>query len=392
MVVAGGGPAGWSCAFALRERGYEGTIELLCEEGRSPYDRTMVSKDCLERSPGEHELSLSAEPAYAGAGVTLRLGARASALDVHERAVRLADGTTVRYDDALVIATGGRPRLPAPLACAGVHTLRSLADARRLGEALATAERLVIVGGGFISGEVATAAVRRGLEVVVLEALGAPLERIVGAEAGARVAELHRRAGVDVRVGALARRIVALGDGDGHVVELLDGTAISADAVLVATGMEAAIEWLRGTPGLVLDGGVTTDERCRTGVPGVYAAGDCARWLNVRTGGLSRVEHWDTAVKHGQAAAAAITGSTEPFVPVPFVWSMQQGSRLQWVGEGSGWDRVELDETAALRSLLARYTRAGELCAAFAIDEPRGIAAARRELARLYRTDAVAAG
>ena len=275
------GPAGWSCAFALRERGYEGSITCVSAEPWHPYDRTMVSKDCLLRRPEDHELSLSPPGAYADAGVTLRLGVAAAALDPAAHRVRLSDGSELSYE-TLVIATGGRPLVPASLACPGVHVLRSLDDAARLDESLVDAERLVIVGGGFIAGEVATTAIARGLEVVMLEALDAPLARVVGPAVGERVAELHRRAGVDVRVRALARAITPLRDG--FVVELLDGSAVSGDVVVVATGMVPAIDWLDGTPGISLDGGVVTDERCATGAPDVYAAGDCARWLNRRTG------------------------------------------------------------------------------------------------------------
>jgi 3-phenylpropionate/trans-cinnamate dioxygenase ferredoxin reductase subunit len=388
VVIVGAGPAGWSCAFALRERGYAEPITCVSAEARHPYDRTMVSKDCLLRHPADHELSLSPREAYDDAGVTMRLGLAAVALDPEAHRVRLSDGEELAYE-ALVIATGGRPLVPASLACPGVHVLRSLDDAARLSEALEPAERLVVVGGGFIAGEVATTAVARGLEVVMLEALEAPLARVVGPAVGEHVAELHRRAGVDVRVRALARSITRLRDG--FVVELLDGSAVSADVVVVATGMQPAVDWLHGTPGISLDGGVVTDERCATGAPDVYAAGDCARWLNRRTGALSRVEHWDTAIRHGQAVAASIAGAGEPFMPVPFVWSMQQGARLQWVGEAQGWDRVVVEDAGAPQRLVARYLRDGELCAGFAMNNPRAIAGMRRELMKLYRADAVAA-
>jgi 3-phenylpropionate/trans-cinnamate dioxygenase ferredoxin reductase subunit len=386
VVIAGGGPAAWSCAFALRKRGYDGTVELLCDEPRAPYDRTMVSKDCLERSPAEGERSLSPSEAYAEAGVTLRLGARAVALEPGDRTVGLADGSSVVYEDGLLVATGGRPRLPAPLSAPGVHVLRTLADAQALGDALAGAERLAIVGGGFIAGEVATTAAARGLEVTMLEALAAPLARVVGPEVGARVADLHRRAGVDLRVRSAARRVIALRRG--YVIELEDGAALSADVVVVAIGMAPNVDWLSGVDGLTISDGVVTDECCRTGVPGVFAAGDCARWWNRRSGALSRVEHWDTAVRHGQAAAASILGEGEPFTPVPFVWSMQHGSRLQWVGDAAGWDDVELDDRGSPHGLTARYWRRGELCGAFAIDEPRAIATVRRELTHVYKAGA----
>jgi 3-phenylpropionate/trans-cinnamate dioxygenase ferredoxin reductase component len=377
VVLVGGGPASWSCAFALRAKGFDGSITLVCREPRAPYDRTMISKDCLLREPADQEFFLSGEAAYEDAGIEVLAGVAARALDIVRREVELEGGERLPYGK-LVIATGGRPFVPRALRCDGIHTLRRFEDARALASALASAKRLAIVGGGLIAGEVASAAVRKVADVVMLEALEAPLARVLGEKVGRRVAELHRRAGVDLRVGVTVRRIVRL-DRD-FVVEMDDGSALSADAVVVATGMAPEVEWLLDTPGLRLDSGVVTDERCRTDVPNVYAAGDCARWWNRSAGRLSRVEHWDTAVRHGQAVAGSILGSEEPFVPVPFNWSIQHGHRLHWVGDTAGWDEVAVDDTGAPEGLVARFSRDDSFCAGFAIDSPRAVAAMRREL------------
>jgi NADPH-dependent 2,4-dienoyl-CoA reductase/sulfur reductase-like enzyme len=378
VVIVGGGPAGWSCAFGLRARDFKGSITLLGEEPRTPYDRTLVSKDCLVRDPGDHDLRLADEREYIDAGLNLRLGVAAISLDVERRLLALADGCELGYE-SLVLATGGTPRAPASLMPPGVHTLRTLTDARRLRMAFRGARRLVIVGGGFIAGEAASAARAAGLEVVMVEALDGPLVQVLGTEAAESVAQLHHDEGVTVLV---RTRVEAIrGEGDGYVVGLQSAGTIEGDVVLVAIGSRPAVDWLTGTPGIALDDGIVTDEHCRTGVPGIYAIGDCARWPSGRTGLLTRVEHWETAIEHGAAAAAAIVGGTEPFAPVPFVWSIQHGSRLQWVGEGTGWDSVEISRKEGSRGLVARYSRAGELCAGFAIDDPRGIATIRRELA-----------
>lgn len=215
--------------------------------------------------------------------------------------------------------------------------------------------------------------------MVMVEALDAPLAHILGAEVAGSVAQLHRRAGVEVRVRTMVEAIRP--DGDRYCVFVQNGEPIEADAVLVAIGSRPAVEWLAGTPGITLDDGIITDERCQTGVPRVYAIGDCARWRSKRTGLLTRVEHWETAIEHGAAAAVTIADGTEPFAPVPFVWSIQHRSRLQWVGESTGWDAVEVVHDKSSQSVLARYSRAGELCAAFAIDDPRAVATIRRELA-----------
>jgi 3-phenylpropionate/trans-cinnamate dioxygenase ferredoxin reductase subunit len=140
------------------------------------------------------------------------------------------------------------------------------------------------------------------------------------------------------------------------------------------------VAWLEGTAGLTLSDGVVTDDRCQTGIPGVFAGGDCARWFNQRAGRLTRVEHWRTAIEHGEALAASILGSTDPFTPLSFVWSLQHGARLQWVSDGAEWNRVEIDDTGSSGGFVARYSRGDVFCAGFAIDNPRAIAGMRREL------------
>lgn len=373
-VVVGGGPAASRCAFALRKRGFADPVTLLCAEPVAPYDRTMVSKDLLLKRVEGPELLLAPHEAYSEARIDLRLGATATGLDVDERCILLADGEQVPYA-SVVIATGGHARLPAALDGPGVHVLRTVADARGLDAALRPGCRLVIVGGGLIAGELATAALARGAGVVMLEALEVPLVRLVGPEIGERVAALHRDAGVDLRVRTKAERIAP--GPSGYEVVLEGGGSVTADVVVVAAGMVPAVDWLRGTPGLEIDDGVVTDELCRTGVPGVLAAGDCARWYNGALGCLTRVEHWDSAVRHGEAAAATLTGDGQPFAPVPFVWSVQQGVRLQWVGDSAA-DRVEIEETET--TLVARHFRSGELCGGFAMNDARAVARIRREL------------
>jgi len=160
------------------------------------------------------------------------------------------------------------------------------------------------------------------------------------------------------------------------VITLADGTALAADRVIVATGLTPRVGWLAGS--LPAVGGVTTDAYCRTVIPDVLAAGDCARWWNPRYQCLMRVEHWDTATKHGAVAARNAMGLDDPFAPVPFFWSVQHGTRLQWAGHTSQWDEVEV--TGSPESFVARYRLRGRLGAVFGAGQPRAMAAARREL------------
>ena len=375
IVIVGGGVAAQRCAFALRKRGFEGELTMISAEEEPPYDRTLLSKDMLRGAPGEPCRALQPADAYAERRIDLRLGVAAAALDVEAQRVTLSDGAELDYDQ-LVICSGGRPVLPAALTCPGVLLLRETADLEALHAQFADVTRLAIVGGGFIGGEVASSAVARGLEVTLIEAAPQPLAPVLGEEVGARVAELHRAHGVDVVAGAAVDGI-AERDG-GYELAFADGHVLS-DAVVVGVGMTPAVEWLEGS-GIELDDGIVTDAACRTETPNVLAAGDCARWWNPRYETLMRVEHWDTAARHGAAAAAAALGHDEPFAPVPFFWSDQHDVKFQSVGYAPDWDELEIEDCPEPGSFIARYRAGDRLVAAFGAGQAKAIARARREI------------
>ncbi|MEA2360835.1 MAG: 3-phenylpropionate/trans-cinnamate dioxygenase ferredoxin reductase component [Solirubrobacteraceae bacterium] len=376
IVVVGGGVAAERCVHGLRERGFDGSVVMVTRERDLPYDRTLVSKDLLGAEPPVREASLQPAASYEERGIEVRAGTTATGVDVDARRLSLSDGDALDYD-RLVICTGGEPVVPEALACPGVHVLRELRDARALREALDGCGTMAIVGGGFIGGEVASAAAARGIEVTLVEALEQPLARVVGPEVGARVADLHRRNGVEVLTGVLASGIRR--DGARFQVALADGRTLGADAVVVGAGMRPATEWLADSP-VHVDDGIVTDSACRTDVPGVLAAGDCARWWHPGYERLVRVEHWDTARRHGAAAAAAALDEGEPFAPLPFFWSDQHGVKLQWVGYAPAWDEIDIEDAGDAHGFVARFRLDGRLLGVFAAGQPRAIGAARREL------------
>lgn len=373
VVVVGGGVAAQRCAFELRRRGHRGPVTLLCAEDRPPYDRTLLSKDNLTGSADP--VPLAPAQRYAEHGIEVRLSTAASWLDTRARTVGLSDGGTATFD-ALVLCVGGQPVLPSGLDAPGVVVVREAAGTDRLRAVLDRGGQLVVIGGGFVGGEVASAAVRRGLDVTIVEQAGAPLEPVLGAEIGERVAGLHRMHGVKVLTGTGARAVTA-GE-SGYRVDLVDGSVLSADAVVVGVGMAPATGWLADS-GLHLDRGIVTDARCRASA-GVFAAGDCARWWHPTYQRYCQVEHWDTANRHGAAAAAAALGADEPFAPMPFFWSDQHGVKFQWAGHAPDWDDVRISEETADGGLVARYHLDGELVGVLAAGSPRAFAKARREL------------
>ena len=376
IVILGGGVAADSCAFELRKQGFDGAVTVVGAEPHRPYDRTLLSKEFLGGLVGLGDLALRAPQDYEAAGIGLRLGVAAVGLDVHGRRVLLADGSEVAYH-RLVVATGGTPARPPALDHPDVLVLRSPADANALRAAIERGGRVIVVGAGFIGGEVASAVAASGGEVALVEAFEAPLARAVGPAVGRRIAALLRARGVELSTGVAARAVRRRAGG--LEVALADGRTLRGDAVVVGAGMVPDVGWLRGS-GVALDRGVVTDARCRTNVDEILAAGDCARWWNPRYEMAMRVEHWDTAARHGAAAARSALGAGAPFAPVPFFWSVQHGVRLQCVGHPAGWDVVEVDDLDPPQSFVARYQRDGRLLATFAAGNPRAVASARRRL------------
>lgn len=385
LVVVGGGLAGLRALETARRCGYEGPLTLLAAESRAPYDRPPLSKARLRAdAPAEVEPWRTVEDLRDDLGVDVRLDAAATGLDPEAREVHL-DAATVPYD-ALVVASGAAPRPFPGDHLAGVHHLRTADDSAAVRAGLDAGARLVVVGAGFIGGEVASAARARGLEVTVLDAEPAPLTRSLGPEVGALVADLHRAAGVDLRLGV---GVTGLEEADGAVsgVRLDDGDVVPADLVVLGVGVAPSTAWLEGS-GLALherDRGVLCDATLATSAPGVWAAGDVAHAPNpLFDDDLQRAEHWTNAAEQGAAAArhALHPEGAAPLEPVPYFWSDALGHRLQFVGTPRA-DEVELVTAPDGRAegALALYRRGDRLVGTLAVDGPRIVMAFRRRIA-----------
>jgi NADPH-dependent 2,4-dienoyl-CoA reductase/sulfur reductase-like enzyme len=344
LLVVGASLAGLRVVEEARALGFGGQITLVGAESHLPYDRPPLSKEFLDGGtdlkaphfPGVHEMSDTL-------GVDVRLGSPATHLDVEARTVSV--GAEVLSFDALVIATGATPRrLPDTTHLRGVHTLRTLDDARAIRGALDDGARTVVIGAGFIGAEIASAARKRGLEVTVIESMPIPLVRAVGTHAGSALADLHRRHGTDLRCAVSVEGLV----GEDHVtgVRISDGTVLPADLVVVGIGAEPATGWLEGS-GLLLDNGIVCDSRLQA-APGIWAVGDVARWLSPDFDTLIRLEHWTNAGDQGMHVAGNATNpaNASPFHHVPYFWSDWYGQRIQFAGlpqgdpvvVSGGWD------------------------------------------------------
>ena len=377
IVIVGGGLAASRTAEQLRRAEYAGDIVIVSDEVHLPYDRPPLSKKLLAGEWEPDRIALRKPESFDELDLDGRYGVAATSLDPARRELGLDDGTTLAYD-GLVIATGTRcRRLPGQPEW--VHELRSLDDALRLRAELVEGRRLVVIGAGFIGLEVAATARQRGLEVTVLEGAPAPLIRGLGAEMGATVAAVHADNGVPIRCNA---RIAAIEEAG---VRLDDGELVPADIVVVGIGVTPAVEWLDGS-GLELRDGIVCDATLWTGLPGVYAAGDCVRWYNGLFGEEMRVEHWTNAAEQGALAASNLLAVARgdapvPYRPVPFFWSDQYNARIQFLGRSAPDDEIRIVTGSPEEGgFVALYGRAGRLHGALGLNRPRLVMPYRRLL------------
>lgn len=326
VLVIGAGLAGLRTAEALRAAGHQGRISLVGAEPHLPYDRPPLSKQVLTGEWEPSKAVLRAADGLEELGIRAHLGAAAVALDAGR--VDLDDGSSL-HGDAVVVATGVTPRR-LPGQPDQVRVLRTLDDAVALRADLAAGGSMVIVGAGFIGAEVACAARGRGLEVTVLEAANVPLARAFGDAVGGLCARLVVEAGVDLRVGT---EVTGFADQNGRIgVDLAGGERVAGDSVVVGIGAVADLDWLAGS-GIPVDDGVVCDHRGRVdGIPGVWAVGDVAAWVDPAHGDRRRTEHWTSAVDQAAAVARDILGMPAAAARVPYVWSDQFGLKIQVFG------------------------------------------------------------
>lgn len=390
VTVVGASLAGLYAARELRAQGFDGRLVVVGAEPHQPYDRPPLSKDFLTGGTDESGLALTDPEETADLDAEWILGVRARALDTRGRTVVLDDGRALP-SDGVVIATGASARrLPGP-ALAGVHTLRTLDDARALRTALTRGpRRVVVIGGGFIGAETASSCTALGHDVTVVEAAPVPLAAQLGAEPALACARLHTSAGTRLLtgVGVTALRGAPRGPATAaHItsVELTDQRVLPADLVIVGIGAAPRTDWLAGSP-LSLDDGVLCDDGCVTALPRVVAVGDVAR-----PGGV-RAEHWTSATQQPRVAVRnLLAGRTvETARPLPYFWSDQYGIRVQFAGRRRERDTVRLVEgslEAPGEGFLAVYERAGRTVAALAVGRARPFMKLRRNLMAAWAAD-----
>jgi NADPH-dependent 2,4-dienoyl-CoA reductase/sulfur reductase-like enzyme/nitrite reductase/ring-hydroxylating ferredoxin subunit len=373
IVIVGGGAAGFAAAEMLRRQDFRGQIMMFGQEVAPPIDRPNLSKDYLAGSAPEDWMPLKPDSFYQEANIDLRVDTEVTRIDAKARHVVTAGGETIAYD-RLLLATGAEPvRLPFPGAeQPHVHTLRSLADSRAIINAAQGARRAIVIGASFIGLEVAAALRARDIEIHVVAPEKRPMERILGPQMGDFVHALHKEHGV---IFHLEDTVTAI---DGRRATLKSGNVLEADVVVVGVGVRPRLA-LAESAGLVLDRGVAVDAYLETSVPGIYAAGDIARWPDPHSGEKIRVEHWVVAERQGQTAARNMLGQRVAFDAVPFFWSQHYDVPINYVGHAEQWDEIVVDGDINARDCLLRYKSKGRVLAVASIY--RDLASLQAELA-----------
>lgn len=362
IVITGGGAAGLAAADMLRRKGYVGPITMVSADDSAPYDRPNVSKDYLQEPIPDEWMNLRVPDFYREHKIDLILNSRVASIDVRQKQIQMQDGKTCNFG-AVLLATGAEPvKLPIPGARdSNVFYVRTWRDARALVKRIGSAKQVVVVGASFIGLEVAASLRSRGLEVHVVAPESQPFERTLGTEVGSFFRALHESHGVVFHLGKTVTRV------DGNQATLSDGTNLQTDFLVLGVGVRPSVS-LAEQAGLKIDRGIEVDEYLETSAPGVFAAGDIARWPDPHSGQHIRVEHWVVAERQGQVAARNILGYRERYGAVPFFWTQQFGVSLRYVGHAENWDAVEIDGSLDAKNCAVSYKQSGKTVAVATIE------------------------
>jgi len=365
IVIVGASLAGGTAAVTLRDEGFDGDIVLIGAETEPPYNRPPLSKGYLRGQDRFADQLVKPAAYYVEQRIELKLGVRATAINPTDKVVELEGGERVAYD-RLLVATGGRNRtFSAPGATLpGVFQLRTVQDCDRIRAAATPGRRAVVIGFSFIGSEVSASLRQVGVEVVAIESSRVPFARVLGDEVGQVLAGIHAEKGVE----RISEDSVEALEGSDRVarVRTKKGRTFDCDLVVAGIGIVPNVELLAAA-GAQVDNGVLVDERCRTSLPDVFAAGDVTNHQHPIFGRL-RVEHWNNGYQQGRAAARSMLGRTEPYDYIHTFWSDQYEHVIEYVGFAASWDRVVFRGRLESRKFLGFYLKDGVVRAAMGFD------------------------
>lgn len=361
FIIVGASLAGAKAAETLRAEGFDGRVVLVGEEPVRPYERPPLSKAYLRGEVSFDAAAVHPASYYQEQDIELLTSTTATAIDPTAKVVTLDPGGPLPYD-RLLLSTGAAPRtlsLPGSN-LAGIHYLRTVESCDALRTALALAEKVVVVGGGWIGSEVAASARQLGKDVAMIEAAQVPLERVLGTEVGAIFRDLHADHGVELHLGVGVEAFRGTGSAD--EVLLADGTAVAGDLFVVGVGVIPRTE-LAGAAGLDIDNGIVVDEHLATSHPSIWAAGDVAHAFHPVFGTRIRLEHWSSALNQGPAAARNMLDQPVAYDNIPYFFSDQYDLGMEYSGYAPGWDTVVFRGDRAQREFIAFWLAEGRVVA-----------------------------
>jgi 3-phenylpropionate/trans-cinnamate dioxygenase ferredoxin reductase subunit len=391
FVIVGASLAGAKAAETLRGEGFDGRIVLVGDEPVRPYERPPLSKGYLRGELGFDDAAVHSEEFYGDQSIELLTSTTVTGIDPTKKVVTLDPGGTLSYDQ-LLLSTGATPRtLSIPgSGLAGIHYLRSIESCDRLRVAIDRADRVVVVGGGWIGSEVAASARQLGKDVAMIEAARVPLERVLGAEVGAIFKELHTEHGVELHLGVGVEAF--RGSHSVEEVVLADGTAVPGDLFVVGVGVTPRTD-LAQAAGLELDNGVLVDEHLASSVPGIWAAGDVANAFHPAFGARVRLEHWSAALNQGPVAAKNMLGQKTPYTKIPYFFSDQYDLGMEYSGYATNWDTLVIRGDRGRREFIAFWLAQGRVLAGMNVnvwdvsDQIASLVASKRVIDRVQLED-----
>ena len=385
VVIVGGGHAGANTAFALRKDGFEGDINIVCDESHLPYHRPPLSKDFLKQKIEEDKLSFKTAEFYNDQNISLNLNTRVQSIDLESNKVFSDDGS---FDfDYLVFATGAAPRL-LPMENAdskNLFYLRQISDVVSMQKVIAAGKKIVLIGGGYIGLEVASAMIELGLEVTILESEDRILKRVTSPELSKFYNDFHSKMGVTIICNANVNELIADNENI-NTVCLESGEKIATDMVLVGIGAIPNIQ-LAESIGLACDNGIKTDQFCRTSSPNVIAVGDCTSSFNTLLNKELRLESVPNALAQSKVASSSIIGNDLFNNEMPWFWSDQYDLKLQMAGISSGYDECHILGDINSVEFLACYGKNGYLIAVDSVNQSKKFMLFKRALSNGFKLE-----
>ena len=368
FVIIGAGAAGYVAAQTLREDGYKGEITLITKEERPPYDRPNLSKAYMQGEAPSEWMPLRTDDFYDKYGIDFMFNKLVTDLDVNEKTITLSDAEKIRYDKVL-IATGGIPRqlnIPGK-DLKNIFTLRSYANADAIIAAADKASKVAVIGSSFIGMEVAYSLSQRKLPVTVISPDEVPFQKAFGREIGELFKAQHEKNGTNFRLKRKAKKFEGNEKVTGVILD--NDEKVDADLVVVGIGVDPSTDFVKGIA-IQEDFSLKVDQYFSCG-PDIYAAGDIASFTDWRTGALTRIEHWRTALQQGRIAAHNMAGKATPYNSTPFFWTRQAGLGLTYVGFATEWDEIIYEGEVESQDFLAYFVKGDQLLAITGIGRPQ---------------------